>query len=59
MPTYRYPHNGTVCAGLVWQKTPDGWRVVDAAPILRPLIGADADRVRAYLTGKGASWDWV
>jgi hypothetical protein len=47
------------CAGAIWRKDSNGWRCIDAAPILGWMIGKHPDYVRAYLDRKGYLREWV
>lgn len=44
-------------AGAIWKGPP--WRCTEAAPILRWMVGKNADEVRDYLTRKGWRWQWL
>lgn len=47
-------------AAALWRREESGrWRCVDAAPILRYMVGWDAGRARAYLDRRGWTWGWV
>lgn len=46
-------------AGAIWRQVGPAWRCVDAAPILRWMVGMGAGEVRGYMTSKGWSWEWL
>ena len=46
-------------AGAVWLREGEVWRCVDAAPILRWMLGASAAYAREYIQLKGWSWIWL
>lgn len=52
-----------ICAAAVWRKDAQGWRCVDAAPILSWMMKRSVAETKAYLEGKrrsaGWSWTWI
>lgn len=46
-------------AAAVWQRRPDGWHCVDAAPVLRWMVGKPPAEVGAYLRRKGWQFGWT
>ncbi len=49
----------TFVAGAVWVQRPDGWACVDAAPILRWMIGTKPERVKSWLDRRGFHYEWI
>ncbi len=47
-------------AGAVWQNDGTGWRCINAAPIIKWMIGKDPQAVANYFNGKkkGYSYSW-
>lgn len=54
------PH---MCAAAVWRNDAQGWRCVDAAPIISWMLERSVAETKAYLEGKkssaGWSWTWI
>lgn len=46
-------------AGAEWEKRPDGWHCVRAAPIISWMVGKEPAYVAAYLRRKGYAFEWV
>lgn len=46
-------------AGAIWEKSPAGWRCIEAAPILRWMVGKDRTQIATFLKNKGYSWSWL
>jgi hypothetical protein len=47
------------CAGSVWKKTGKMWECIEAAPIIRWMVGRDVQSVGNYLKKQGYSWEWI
>jgi len=43
-------------AGAIWRKENGIWRCVDAAPIIKWMIGKSAEQVADYLKKKQPGW---
>lgn len=46
-------------AGAVWVPVGGVWSCTEAAPILKWMVGKPPAEVKAYLTRKGWSWEWL
>jgi hypothetical protein len=47
-------------AGAIWRRNDDGtWVCVNAAPIIRWMIGKAGEQVRRYMLGMGWHWQWI
>jgi len=46
-------------AGAVWNKRNDGWCCVEAAPIIRWMVGKEASTVGDYLKRKNYHYQWL
>lgn len=46
-------------AGAIWRRDGPAWRCVDAAPILRWMVGKGAGEVKDYIARKGWAWEWL
>lgn len=50
------------CAGAIWQKRTEGWVCTGAAPILRWMVGMDAQTMKQRQPGmirKGWAFEWI
>lgn len=45
-------------AGAIWRKVDGEWRCIDAAPIIRWMVGKDKS-IAAYLRKKGWMYQWL
>ena len=46
-------------AGAIFERAPDGWRCVEAAPILRWMLGKDGPAIGHYLQRRGWPYEWL
>jgi hypothetical protein len=47
------------CAGAVWQHLRTGWTCIEAAPILKWMIGKSPLETHLYLQRKGWKYEWT
>ena len=46
-------------AGAIWERGAKDWLCVEAAPIIKWMIGKPALETKAYLDSKGWRYEWV
>lgn len=46
-------------AVAVWKKVLGYWSCVDAAPIIRWMVGMSRDKVKNELLKRGCRWQWL
>lgn len=46
-------------AGAEWRKIGGIWSCVRAAPIIKWLVGMNADAAKLALLRMGAEWEWI
>jgi hypothetical protein len=47
------------CAGAVWERTPQGWRCIRAAPIIGWMTQCSATEARDRLDLMRYTWEWI
>lgn len=51
--------SGYFYAGAVWRRSGGSWACVEAAPVIRWMVGKRPDYVKAYVVRKGWAYGWV
>lgn len=46
-------------AGAEWELTPDGWRCINAAPVIKWMIGCSPRTAHARLMRERLTWEWL
>ena len=46
-------------AGAEWELTPHGWRCINAAPVIKWMIGCSPRTAHARLMRERLTWEWL
>lgn len=46
-------------AGAVWERRANVWGCVQAAPIIKWMVGMNSDKAKIELLKRGCRWEWL